>query len=391
MKSIRISVLVLAAALISFVMPAWAQFGAIGKAVNKAKDVQNKVDQTRKDWSLTDEQEVQLGEMISAQVRQKYGVVQDPAIHKYVALVGMTLAKNTSRGKQSWHFIVLDTDGVNAFAAPGGYVHITRGALAMLKSESELAGVLGHELNHVTKQHMMNALRENKAIQLLETKANVGSDPVFMQKLADEGFKVILTGYGRTEELEADSDGFALAAKAGYDPGGLRKFLGTLNDRNKDSQSKQGLFASHPNMNERLQKLDDAIAKDTSGAKVVLADRFTMNVTYKPVDLSQIAVVADGTKGLTDEADSSKKDDKKDGKKSDDKKPGRFSSGVAGLKNATGGGSDSKQSASVTGSGGTKGVDRELDAKGGSNPAPVAVTVSDAELAQFIRQGNLRA
>jgi predicted Zn-dependent protease len=383
MKSIRISVLVIAAALISMVPPAQAQLGGILKGV---KDAQNKIDKAKNDWDLTEEQEVRLGEQISAKVRAKFGVVQDPAIHKYVALVGTTLAKNSSRSKLAWHFIVLDTPGVNAFAAPGGYVHITRGALAMLKDESELAGVLGHELTHVTNKHTIKALQKNKAIQLAEKKADVGSDPAFMQKLADEGENLLLVaGFDRPQELEADSEGLALAAKSGYDPAGLRKFLGALNDRNKDSQAKQGLFASHPDMNERIQKLDAAIASDKSGAKAVLADRFTMHVTYKPVELDQIAVVADGTKGLTD--DNGKKDDKKDDKKTDEKKPSRFSQ----LKNAAAGGNESKQSASVTGSGGPRGVDRELSAQGGSNPAPVAVTVTDAELADFIRQGNLRS
>jgi predicted Zn-dependent protease len=207
--------------------------------------------------------------------------------------------------------------------------------------------------------------------------ANVPSNSAFFQKLVDEGTKLVLAGYGRAEELEADSDGVLLAGKTGYDPGGLRKFLGALNDRNNDSQAKQGLFASHPEMNERIQKLDAAAAaKQKSDASAVLADRFALHVKYQPVTLSQIPVVEDND---------GKKDDKK---KDDEKKPGKLS--LSQLKNATGGGSETKQSASVTGSGGSRGVDRELTAKGGSNPAPVAVTITDTELAEFIRQGNLR-
>lgn len=262
----------------------------------------------------------------------------------------------------------------------------------MLKSESELAGVLGHELIHVTARHAIRSLQGNKGIQFAGQKAGVDKDPAVMQRLVDEGTKLVLSGYGRGQELESDSQGLVLAAKAGYDPAGLRKFLGALNNRNKDSQAKQGLFASHPEMQERLDKLDAAIAKDKSGSMAVLAERFTMHVKYSPVDLNQIAVVADGTKGLTDDTgntnDSSKTDDKKDDQKGDGKKPSRFS--ISGLKNAASGGGDSKQSASVTGSGGSRGVDRELNAKGGSNPATVAVTVTDAEVAAFVREGNLR-
>ncbi|HEY2380380.1 MAG TPA: M48 family metalloprotease [Terriglobia bacterium] len=387
MKSIRIKILVLAASLMGFAPVAHAQLKGVLGGLKKVEDVKDK---TEKNFDVTPEEEAQIGAQVSANVRQKYGVVQDPEIHKYVALVGTTLAHRTE-STVTWHFIVLDTDGVNAFAAPGGYIHITRGALSLLKNESELAGVLGHELIHVTKRHAINSLRATKGSQFAQQKTGVKDDPALIQRMADELTKIVLAGYGRDQELESDSQGFALAAKAGYDPAGLRKFLGALNDRNKDSQAKQGLFASHPEMQERLDKLDAAITKDKSGSTAVLAERFGMRVKYAAVDLGKIAVVADGTKGLTDDSssDNSKKDDadKKDDKKSDDKKPSRFSLG--GLKNATSGGNDSKQSASVSGSGGSRGVDRELNAKGGSNPAAVAVMITDAELAAFIREGNL--
>jgi predicted Zn-dependent protease len=380
MKSVLISVFVSFAALFGFATAGHAQFGGLKGLGGIANSVNKGLDKL-KDVELSDEDEARLGEQISANVRQKFGVVQDPDIHKYVTLVGMTLARNTSY-KLPWHFIVLDTDGVNAFAVPGGYVHITRGALAMMKNESELAGVLGHELTHVTEKHTMKTIQKGKLVQMgaNETKVNAG----VMQKLVDEGTKVVLAGYGRDQELEADAEAVPLTARVGYDPTGLRKFLDALKDRNKDSQTKQGLFASHPEMNERLQKLDVLAAKQKSDSMAVLAERFKGHVKYEPSDLSKSAAVADGAKGLTDGNDG-KKDDKKDDK---EKKPSRFSSVV---KTATGGGSETKQSASVTGSGGSRGVDNELNAKGGSNPAPVAVTVSDAELAAFIKEGNLRA
>jgi beta-barrel assembly-enhancing protease len=386
MKSVRIRVLFFAATLFCFVTAAQAQFGipkVLTDSVNKGKQITDKF----KDIELSDEEEAKLGEQISAKVREKFGVVQDPNIHKYVTLVGTTLARNSSRPKLAWHFIVLDTDGVNAFAAPGGYVHVTRGALAMMKSESELAGVLGHELTHVTEKHTMKAIQKGKIVQMGVNQAKVSDDPALFQKLVDESTKVVMAGYGRNEELEADANAVVLTTKIGYDPSGLRKFLDALNDRNKDSQAKQGLFASHPEMTERFQKLDAAVAKQKSDAMAVLAERFKEHVKYEPVDPSKIAAVTDGAKGLTDGNDG-KKDDKKDDKK-DEKKPSRFS--LSGIKNTASGGSDTKQSASVTGSGGSRGVDREMDSKGGSNPALVAVTVTDAEVADFIKQGNLRA
>src|SRR5215475_14369590 len=92
------------------------------------------------------------------------GVVQDPAIHKYVTLLGTALAKESERPNLNWTFIVLDTDGVNAFASPGGIVHVTRGALALAKNEAEIAGVLGHEIGHVAHKHTVNAIKKSKAV-----------------------------------------------------------------------------------------------------------------------------------------------------------------------------------------------------------------------------------
>jgi beta-barrel assembly-enhancing protease len=102
--------------------PAAAQFGNLGKAINKAAEV-------RQDLTFSDQEEQTLGGEISARLRDRYGVAQDRAVHKYVALVGLTLASESSRPNLPWTFVVLDTDGVNAFAAPGGFVHITCGAL----------------------------------------------------------------------------------------------------------------------------------------------------------------------------------------------------------------------------------------------------------------------
>src|SRR6185369_3003748 len=118
---------------------------------------------------------------------------------KYVALVGTVLAKKSTRPKLPWQFIVLDTDGVNAFAAPGGYIHITRGALALMKSEAELAGVLGHEISHITRKHTVNVMQKDKGISLAASKT--GADKNSYYKLfADKGFELVFAGFGRGEE-----------------------------------------------------------------------------------------------------------------------------------------------------------------------------------------------
>src|SRR6185312_47668 len=112
------------------------------------------------------EEERKIGEDVSAKIRARFGVVQDAAVHKYVTLVGLSVARESERPKLPWTFIVLDTDGVNAFASPGGLVHVTRGALGLMNNEGELAGVLAHEISHVTRKHTVNAIKKNKAVQL---------------------------------------------------------------------------------------------------------------------------------------------------------------------------------------------------------------------------------
>ncbi|MCC7124761.1 MAG: M48 family metalloprotease, partial [Acidobacteria bacterium] len=132
--------------------------GKIGGAVKKANEV--------RDLTMTDAEEQTLGASVSERIRARYGVVQDAAVHRYVSLVGTVLAQSSSRPNLPWTFIVLDTDGVNAFAAPGGFVHITRGALALIADEAELAGVLGHEIIHVTEKHTIRSIQKSKAVQM---------------------------------------------------------------------------------------------------------------------------------------------------------------------------------------------------------------------------------
>ena len=126
--------------------------------------------------------------------------------------------RSSSRPALKWEFIVLDTDGVNAFAAPGGIVHITKGALGLIKSEAELAGVLGHEIAHITKKHTVNAIQKNKAIKM--TTEEVGAKgSAYYSKLANAAYdNIVERGFDRGDEDDADQEGLRLANKAGLQP-----------------------------------------------------------------------------------------------------------------------------------------------------------------------------
>src|SRR6185503_18876850 len=352
-----------------------SQLGSVLKRAQQMRDIQ-----------MTDDEETKLGEAVSERIRQRYGVVQDPAIHKYVTLVGGVLAQASTRPGLQWRFVVLDTDGVNALAAPGGLVHITRGALSLIKGEAELAGVLGHEIIHVTEKHTIKAIQKGKMVQM-GADETVGSAGVF-NKLVDKATGVVMAGFGREEELEADRKGIVIANTVGYNPNGLKDFLTTLAERNRASTEKQGLFASHPEMKERFVKLDDTVKTSKLTGTATVEARYKNQVTYAPVAITAIATVEQGSAGLagggsakTD--DTAKAGDKGDGKTEEPKKKRGF--GLGRLMAPSSGGE--KQASETTGSSAARGVDTERNAKGGGNPNLVPVTVTAADLTAFKKDG----
>src|SRR5215510_507572 len=193
--------IMLAAALLTFSVPAFAQLGGIGGALKKAQESKQKVD----DLTISDAEERQIGEDVSTKIRQRFGVVQDPAIHKYITLLGTTLAKESERPNLNWTFVVLDTDGVNAFASPGGIIHVTRGALGLARNEAELAGVIGHEIGHVTRKHAINAIKKSKAVQIGTSAA---ARNTMLDQLANRAYEMVLENkFDRGDELDADKVG----------------------------------------------------------------------------------------------------------------------------------------------------------------------------------------
>jgi predicted Zn-dependent protease len=373
----RHAVLSLAAVMVA-AAPAEAQFDKIGKGLAVAKKANDAI--------YTEAEKQQLGAEVSGKIRKKFGVVQDPAVHRYVALVGGVLTRNSRKPDYTWRYIVLDTDAVNAFAAPGGYVHITKGCLALIANESELAGVLGHELTHVVEDHTIKALSKAGFVDTAASASGKGN--AITAGLVDQVTNIALQGFGRGEELESDRDGLGLAAKAGYQADGLRTFLQRLTDRNKSSSEKRGLFASHPQMQERLDKLASQEKKEKASTTTLEA-RYKQHIAYKPVPQSQIATVQGGSSGLASGGSASpkKSDGKTDEQKEPEAKPKKKGFGLGRLADSLGGGE--KKSGQTTASGGARGLDPEVDAKGGPNPAVVSVSVTRADVDAFRKEGKL--
>ncbi|MEO7271515.1 MAG: M48 family metalloprotease [Vicinamibacterales bacterium] len=355
--------------------PASAQFGgALGK-LNKAADTAEKA----KGLKISEADERKIGDQVSLQIRDSFGVYQDKEVTKYVTLLGTLLAQASSRPTLNWEFIVLDTDGVNAFAAPGGIVHITRGALGLAKNEAELAGMLGHEITHVTEKHTINSIQKSNMV-------GIGTDQVgkggllqeAIAKVAEQAYKNVLNNkFDRNEENEADKLGIALANKAGYAPNGLGTLLTKISDRNKDQKEPNGMFASHPQLTDRVGKIKQTITTEKLTATAMVAARYTKTITFDAKPITAIAVIADGSRGLAGGSGSTakKEDEKKDEK--DTKKGGMFG-GKLGLSK----GSEAKSSQTVASAGARGGVP-DRDAVGGPNKSKVNVTVTPGEVAAF--------
>ena len=354
------------------------QLGQIGKGLSIAKKAQDV-----RDLQMSDAEEQELGAQVSERIRTRYGVVQDAGAHRYVALVGTALAQGSTRPNLPWTFVILDTDGVNAFAAPGGYVHITRGALALVQNEAELAGVLGHEIVHITEKHTIRAIQKSKAVQMGAAETLSGSSALMERAVTATYDNIVERGFGRAEENESDEKGVALANKTGYAPNGLVTFLTTLKDRNKDAKEKRGLFASHPEMQERLDRIKKQIAAQKLAATATLQPRYAKNISFKPVPVTAIATVDPGAAGLAG-GDAKAEEKKAEEKKAEEPKKRGF--GLGRMLPAGGG---EKKQAQVTASGGARGVDPEKDAKGGSNPKLVPVKLVAADIAAFKKEGGL--
>lgn len=365
--------------------PAHAQFGQLNK-------LKQRVDQVQKfaDMNISEKDERAIGAGVSAKLIDHFGVYQDPAVTKYVTLVGTVLAKQSSRPTLDWTFIVLDTDAVNAYAAPGGIVHITRGALGLIKSEAELAGVLAHELTHVTAKHTIRAIQKSKAIQIGadEGGASGGLAGSVLGRVSQMSYDMLFENkFDRNDEMESDKVGIELANKVGYAPSGLSAFLTHLAERNKSMTEPNGLFASHPQLAERVDRIAKLTKDEKLTATATVTPRYAATIKFDAKPVTEVATLdVAGAKGVVGGGSAKAapaKDEKKEEEKAEQPKKKGF-----GLGSLTSGLTKGKQAESTqaSASAGGRMISPDRDAEGGSNKNVVKVSVTGAELEAF-RQG----
>ncbi len=205
---------------------------------------------------ISESQEVAMGRQANQQVMAQYGAVDNTALQKYFSDLGQQLAAVSDRPDLPWHFTVVDDSVVNAFALPGGFVYFARGILPYMNNEAEMAGVLGHEIGHVTARHAVN--QASKA-ELFNLGLGLGSilSPTFQQfsGLAQTGVGLLFLKYSRDDESQADQLGVRYMYKAGYDPRQLSDFFTVF--QKLSEQSKQALptwLSTHPAPPDRIQK-----------------------------------------------------------------------------------------------------------------------------------------
>jgi predicted Zn-dependent protease len=206
------------------------------------------------------EDEIALGREISGSLLGASALVKNEALQKYVNQVGRWVASQSERADLPWKFGVIESDDINAFSAPGGYVLITKGLYQKLQNEAQLAGVLGHEIAHITKKHQLKVLQKQQLLGYSASRLSMilAKDNQLAKKAIDSGAEISARSLDKEAEFEADRMGMVLATRAGYEPYGLAEVLQTIAQTNKTDNSVALLFKTHPHPDERLAKLGDS-------------------------------------------------------------------------------------------------------------------------------------
>jgi predicted Zn-dependent protease len=280
------------------VQTTWAQFGSL---IDKAKKVKKGAD-ILTPWSA--DKEAAIGEASAAKLINVFGLYQNPDMVDYLNMVGNTVARQSPRDIH-YHFAILDTETVDAMGLPGGYVFVTRGLLANITSESQLAGVLGHEIAHVDRRHLEKEVRAQKTAAFAKEEAaeRIPTAAELINMAGDVITTALTSQVSRDKEAEADKVGLDFAAKAGYAPSGLRDILAVLAKAAGDAENKRPLAlwqATHPPFSERVATLTAMLASYPQTGQV-LDDRYLSFIN--PESFAQSNAPAPGGGGDSGELD----------------------------------------------------------------------------------------
>ena len=211
---------------------------------------------------FSDAQEVQLGKQFSRQIEQDLKIYSDPTVTAYIDQLGQHLANHSQRQNITYHFKVVDTEVVNAFAIPGGYLYVNIGLIRAAENESELAGVIGHEIGHVVGKHGVKQMTRQLGLAAVAQLALGENQSKLKQMVAGLAANGVLMKYGRDAEREADRYAVQEMYDAGIDPEGMATFFEKLLKLQKGKPSKlEQIFSTHPPTAERIAAVRARIAQ----------------------------------------------------------------------------------------------------------------------------------
>jgi len=296
-KSVRLSavalVLTLLAASCAVLDKGTEVMNKANKVADDVKTVKTAADKLRSSFAdITEEEEYYIGRSVAALVLSRYPVYQNDALTQYINTVGNAVALYSDRPEifAGYHFLVLDTEDVNALAAPGGLIFVTKGLLRRCKDEETLGLILAHEVGHVTAKHGLQAIKKSRltdAFMFLGTQAVQRFGPqevaqltaMFEGVLSDIVEQLVVRGYDRASEYDADGLAVKFGARTGYEPGSILRFLKTMVG-DKSTASGKGWFKTHPSPEDRIAGATKAIAGLGGAPKIDAArtQRFAQSI-----------------------------------------------------------------------------------------------------------------
>lgn len=233
---------------------------------------------------MSEAQEISIAQESDPQIKEEMGVYNDPELQRYVSEIGWRMAKISERAHLPWRFTVVDVPAVNAFAVPGGGIYITRGIMPFLDNEAELAGVIGHEIGHVTARHsaqqytrQISGLVGLTALSIFVPAARPFGD------LSSQALGVLFLKYGRDDELQSDQLGARYEARLGWDPAGVPAFLSTLGRLDEAAGDRRGIpnfLSTHPDPLSRVDEIQPLVQelKAAGGPSAVNRDPFLQRI-----------------------------------------------------------------------------------------------------------------
>ncbi len=215
--------------------------------------------------AISTQQEVQMGTDYAQQINNELPLVRDPEVVRYINVLGDSIARLADDRSLDWQFFVVNAPEVNAFAVPGGYIYVNRGLIERAQRMDQLAGVLGHEIGHVTRRHSVSQMEKAQGANIGVTLACVLTNVCNNQATAaaiNIGGSAVFAKFSRDDENEADAEGVKNVVRAGIDPRGIPEmFRILLDERQRSPSSVSSWFATHPLEEDRIRETQEMIAK----------------------------------------------------------------------------------------------------------------------------------